>query len=528
MAQPQPQPQPELQVKVYQDAIEPFWTKLPSFFAYPLRFTPLIVIGALSLVSILTAVTGGLLRGLLAYLFLRYAFSVMEQSARGDLNSESPDISMWGGKDHRPLKQTVVFIFYFFILFGLATISAIPVVSKETRAAHAALLAEAAQKVEVRPGVDPTAPRPRKAEAEDDEEETAAAPEPRIPQSYAEAMAMNAAVQQAEPEPDDFRLPLWFYALAILAAIPLPGAIMVIALEDSLVRALNPATTFFFIRAMGKAYFVLWGFFALILTVREVVMHLTANLAAYVRLPLEMMVGSYLMLALFAMMGYALYQFHQELGYGAKVDFESHREKSAAAASGKPVDPMTQQVNIFVKEGRIDEALRYVHDAMRYDKLDPAMNERLHELYKLKGEDAKTLAHGRQYLQALVAAKSGTRAIVLLKKLRAMDATFEPDADTLLPLAQVAVAARDIALATELVKGFDKRFPSHADIPGVYLLVAKVTSEHLHQDDKAMAFLKVLLHRYPNAPVKEEAEKYLAALSSMAKLKAAPAPAPAR
>lgn len=519
----------ELQTKVYQDGIEPFWTRLPQFFAYPFRFTPLVVIGALSLASILTAVTGGLLKGLLAYLFLRYAFSVMEQSATGDFNSESPDISIWGGKDHRPLKQTVVFIFYAFVVFGLATISAVPVVSKEARRAHAEAL-EATRSITLQPGVDPTAPRPQpKAEEPDEEDDPAQAAPERIPQSYAEAMAMQAAgAVPAEPEPDDVRFPFWFYALAILAALPLPGAIMVIAIEDSIVRALNPATTFFFIRAMGKAYFVLWGFFALILTVREVVMHLTANLAAYVRLPLEMMVGSYLMLALFAMMGYALYQFHQELGYGAKVDFESHREKSAAAASGKPVDPMTQQVNIFVKEGRIDEALRYVHDAMRYDKLDPAMNERLHELYKLKGEDAKTLAHGRQYLQALVAAKSGTRAIVLLKKLRAMDATFEPDADTLLPLAQVAVAARDIALATELVKGFDKRFPSHADIPGVYLLVAKVTSEHLHQDDKAMAFLKVLLHRYPNAPVKEEAEKYLAALSSMAKLKAARAPAPAR
>ena len=55
------QAQAELQTKIYQDDIEPFWKKLPGFFAYPLRFTPMVVIGSLALVSILTAVTGGLL-----------------------------------------------------------------------------------------------------------------------------------------------------------------------------------------------------------------------------------------------------------------------------------------------------------------------------------------------------------------------------------------------------------------------------------------------------------------------------------
>jgi hypothetical protein len=522
----QPQPQPELQIKIYQDDIEPFWKKLPEFFAYPFRFTPMVVIGVLSLVSILTAVTGGLLRGLLAYLFLRYAFSVMEQSATGDFNSESPDISMWGGKDHRPFKQTVVFIFYALVVMGLAVVSAVPVVSKEARALHAAQQ-QAAQEIQLKPGVDPTAPRPKaKAEETEDDEEPQAAPE-RIPQSYAEAMAMSAAALPAEPEPDDVRFPPWFYALAILAAIPLPGAIMVIAIEDSLVRALNPATTFFFIRAMGKSYFILWGFFALILTVREAIMHATANLAAYIRLPIEMFVGSYLMLALFAMMGYVLYQYHQELGYEVKVDFDSHREKAATAASGKPVDPMTQQVNAFVKEGRLDEALRYVHDAMRYDKLNPDMNERLHELYKLKGEPEKTVAHGQQYLQSLVAAKRGPKALTLLKRLREMDAKFEPHADARLALATAAMAARDTHGAVDLVKGFDKRFPEHADIPAVYLLGAKITSEHLHQDEKAMAILKALLQRYPNASVKEEAEKYLAVLANMAKLKTTSKPVPA-
>lgn len=527
MAQAQAQAEAQLETRAYQEAIPPFWGKLPSFFAYPFQFAPLVVIGALTLASVFSAFIGGLFKGLLAYLFLRYAFSVMEQSARGDFNSDSPDISTWGGADRRPAKQTIVFLFYAAVLFGLATVAAVPVAKPAAEAALAQPVVQAPA------GVDPTAPRPQPTVEEDEEEgegSVAAAPD-RVPTSYAEAMAMSAA---AEPEPapsEEYRQPAWFYLLAVLAAIPLPGAIMVIALEDNLVRALNPMTTFFFIRAMGKAYFVLWFFFALILGARELVLRLAAEASVFVRLPLEMALGGYLMLVLFATMGYALYQYHQELGYDVKVDFDTHREKevrAASAAAGKPVDPIAQQVNALVKEGRMDEALRVVHDAMRYDKLNADLNERAHQLYVAKGDPAKTLAHGVAYVHSLVAAKRGSKALAALGKLRALDAKFEPNADSLLGLAQAAMAVRDTATAVELVKGFDKRFPGHADTPAVYLLGAKITSEHLHQDEKAMRILQALLQRYPDAAVKEEAQKYLAVLARVARLAASPAAPAAR
>ncbi|HET9652113.1 MAG TPA: hypothetical protein VFP36_07975, partial [Usitatibacter sp.] len=324
---------------------------------------------------------------------------------------------------------------------------------------------------------------------------------------------------------ENVTLPWWFYVLAVVFALPLPGAIMVIAIEDNLLRALNPLTTLFFVQGMGKAYFVLWFFFALILGARAVVMGLIpADASAFVRLPAEMLLGSYLMLALFAMMGYCLYQYHQELGYGVRVDFDNHRRKEAAA-TGKPVDPLTQSVNDFVAQGKLDDALRVVQDAMRYDKLNPELNEKAFNLLQLKGDDAKALAQGANWMKALVAAKRAPGALPVLRKLREMDPAFAPEADSILPLAEAALAARNLALAVELVKGFDKRFPGHADIPGVYFLGARISSEHLSQDDKAIAILRVLLQRYPEAAVSAEAKSYLAVLT---KLAAATGAAPAR
>ena len=143
------------------------------------------------------------------------------------------------------------------------------------------------------------------------------------------------------------------------------------------------------------------------------------------------------------------------------------------------------------------------------------------ELLAMKADKAKTLEHGRMWLKALVRANRGANALAALQELKAIDAAFEPGADLLLPLAHAAAAGGDYAAATELLMDFDKRFPKHADVPGVYLLSAKITSEHLRQHEKAIKILTALLRRYPQAAVKGEAIEYLTALASAAR-KAAP------
>jgi tetratricopeptide (TPR) repeat protein len=488
-------PQPE--ALTYQEAIPPFWSKLGFFFTYPLRFGPMVVISVLSLASAITAFTGGLFRGIIAYLFLRYAFSVMEQAAGGDLNAESPDVNMWGGKDHRPAKQALVFLVYAAMLFGLANLATIAVPPKPIDTARV----EAPQA--------PATPAATPSAASDDEDDDAPAADRRASRYF------DLPDTAAEPEPQT-RLAWWFYVLAIVCAIPLPAAIMVIAVEDRLVSALNPLTTLAYLRGMGAAYFLLWLFFALILVSRSAILAaLPPDMSAFLRVPIETFVGSYMMLALFAMMGYCLYQYHSELGYEVKMDFDSHRAREAAAApDAKPKDPLTQKIDTALAAGKVDDALRFVLDELRFEKLNPDLHERAHKLYVMKGDVPKIVAHGQAYLKALIVAKRAAPAMQLAKKLKEIDPAFEPAPETLLGLAECAYAVKDYDRAIELVRGFDKRFPGHGDIPGVYLLGARITTEHIGQRDKAMQILKVLLQRFPDAPVAEEAKKYLSALAA--------------
>jgi hypothetical protein len=421
-------------------------------------------------------------------------------ASQGDFRSDSPDISVWGGKDHRPFKQAVVTLFYIGLMFGLATVSMKPVPQAP------------------RPAPAVTAPAPAAHQgahesAKDDDEDD---------QPSSAMSSPSAADDDAEPAAPQLVLPAWFWLVAILCAVPLPASFMVIAVEDNLLRALNPLSTFQYIGAMGGGYFVLWLFFIPIIALRMALGMLLPNMSMFVKLPLMFAISSYLLLALFAMMGYCIYQYHQQLGYDVKVDFDQHRKAQSRAteAVGKPVDPLTKRINDLVDAGKIDDAIRVVQDELRFEKLSPDLNERLHKLYVQKGDNALVVKHGAVYMKALVKAKRYPAAMKTASLLKSLDPAFELEPDVLLGLAEGAYAARDYARAIELVRGFDKRFPGHADIPGVYLLGARITSEHGRDDAKAVKILQVLMQRYPDSPVAAEAKQYLDVLMKMPEKKA--------
>ncbi|MGZ5112865.1 MAG: tetratricopeptide repeat protein, partial [Usitatibacter sp.] len=90
------------------------------------------------------------------------------------------------------------------------------------------------------------------------------------------------------------------------------------------------------------------------------------------------------------------------------------------------------------------------------------------------------------------------------------------DSTIILPLAAQASELRRDATAFELLKGFDKRFPDSADIPGVYMLAAKILLEK--QNDFAMA-QKIFLHlvkKFPQHPLAAEATRLAEVAGKMA------------
>lgn len=320
-------------------------------------------------------------------------------------------------------------------------------------------------------------------------------------------------------------LPPWYWVMVIALSLLLPAAALVIALDDAFFRALNPMHALRFIGTMGGAYFVLWAFFLLIAGARQWVLTAGANWSPALRLPAELGLGTYLALVLCALMGYVLYQFHQELRLDVEVDFDTHRKAGgseaiaragsvqAALRKSEPQDPLERKLQALVAEGKVAEAIAELKDQMRYARLDPALNQRLHELYVLQGDNAVTLSHGQQWLASLATARPASETLSALRKLLAIDPAFTiAEGSVVLPAASAASKQGDHELAVRLLKGFDKRFPQHTDTAGVYFLGARLMSEYQRQHDKAARLLRGILAHYPDYVLASDVQTYLTVL----------------
>ncbi|MFZ6656935.1 tetratricopeptide repeat protein [Undibacterium sp. TJN19] len=538
----------EHQIKVYQDDITPFLQRLPAFLLFPFQPAPLIVIAGLSLASIITVFSFGLFRGLIGLFFLRYAYAVMELASMGKLIPKWDDISIWGNKDKRPYKQNLVFFLYFILVLVAANLAIKPDPALATKT-KAPLLKPANAALPVPSSM--TASSSQHDMSDDNDADTADTDEPKTLSQYDMAApgpsdkmmtdAANATGVDSErssgssrdrarygatenvteddnvsEKPGLFARVLdpnvhfskWFYLLVLLFAIPLPAAVMVLAIEDNLFRALNPATSLFFIRGMGASYFVVWLLFGLVLLAGLGVRHLMpATLPQLVSVPLQMFLNFYLILATYSMMGYVLYQYHQQLGLDVLVDFDSHRAQASAAPES--TDPFIRRVEDLLAKGEIDVAIRLIEDEMRYDRFNVDLNERLYQLMQRKGVEAKIIEQGNRYLIALCKAEKNEKAMHMLDELKKRAPDFEVSADHVLLLAKTAFAAHKYGRAMTMIQGFDKKNPQHGDIPGVYLLAARLANEHFRKQAQAISILQVLLKRYPESALSSEASAYL-------------------
>ena len=111
----------DLVIKTRQDDILPFWKKLPFFFLFPFRPSPLVLLACLMLAGVVAGFGLGpfglLFKGILVFLGLRYGFNVLDLFAQGRFEGESPDHTLWNS-DRRPAKFGLV-IALFIVLSSL-------------------------------------------------------------------------------------------------------------------------------------------------------------------------------------------------------------------------------------------------------------------------------------------------------------------------------------------------------------------------------------------------------------------------
>ncbi|HEY2394864.1 MAG TPA: hypothetical protein VGH81_02630 [Rudaea sp.] len=309
----------------------------------------------------------------------------------------------------------------------------------------------------------------------------------------------------------------------LLVATIMPAMVMILAIDEDAVRALNPLAWIALMIRLGGTYFVLVGFFVAALFVQSIVVGiLRVALPGVIVDALVYFAVNYLMVANFHLIGWVIHEHADELGYSGHVELQE-RPPAEAGADALIIDSARRRA----ASGDVDGAIALLRDeiAVRPDAVA------LHEEYRhwLTQNDAQSdlLANSRHFIGALLAHNQDHAAMDAAREAHALDPGFALDKpEHVTRLGAAAAAAGQSQLALDILGGFHKRFRNHADIARNYLLAAKIMAERMNRELQARALLQQIKIVLPNDPLIPEVDAYLAFLDKLAATPAKPAQSP--
>ena len=299
--------------------IQPFWLRIPSFFAYPSQKPVLMVMIGFSVLQVFTYLPGidwivALLLWLAAY---KYSYEVLVHTAEGHL--DPPESRYMAGTDSMGLRQ-------FFLVIGMM------------------LMVQGAW-------------------------------------WFTESMIISG-----------------IFALFLLLAFP--AAIITLGMTRSLFAALNPITWISLIARIGGPYFLVFLFlFFMVSSMGALEAFLEPDSFLFYTLmrPLFYFIDFYFMVAMFHLMGYMIYQYHEELGVEVTATHQRPADRAAA-----PDAPLITQSKDLVQEGKLAEAVDLVGGQLRGHGGTPELHDHYRKLLLLKKDKRALLEHANQYLPILL------------------------------------------------------------------------------------------------------------------------------
>jgi hypothetical protein len=309
------------------------------------------------------------------------------------------------------------------------------------------------------------------------------------------------------------------FVVGALLMSALPAMMMILALEEGLLRALNPLVWLMIAARIGRSYLILAGLFIGALFVQSIVaLMIEPAVPGFVAVPLVYFVVGYLMIANFHLIGSVIHEHRDELGYAGHLELQDevpHTDKSRA---------ILDSARARSSAGDVRGALALLRDELAaHADLLPVHDEYRHWL-RQDGDKPELVAHGKKYIPVLLQKGQDRRAIDVARECQVLDPAFALDKpEDVTRLAHAAADAGQTQVALGLLAGFHKRFRNHADIGRNYLLAAKLWAERMNKEMQARAMLNQIKVAFPDDPVIPQVDAYLDFLD---KLAATPAKTP--
>jgi len=301
--------------------------------------------------------------------------------------------------------------------------------------------------------------------------------------------------------------------LVVLAffTLALPASIMMLAVDKSVRRALNPMALTSLMLTVGWPYWLLWFCCQCILAgpyiIASVVIgdaeHGPAGVGTFLAINF---ITVYFSVVFYTMLGYVLFQYQHELGYNPDNEDDSdlsHDDFIKARVLG--------EVAMLVSDQKYQQARHSLRSALDAVKDDTQLHQRYHKLLMLLEDDDALSNHGEYLIGLLMAERQTAHAVSVVLDIQSRLPAFKlTQTDTALTLAKLMVAQGHYRNAVRLLHNLHKHQPNDRLIPAAYLLVARTLSEFLGDAKNANAIVRYTLSQYPDCQERQEFKTLLA------------------
>lgn len=280
----------------------------------------------------------------------------------------------------------------------------------------------------------------------------------------------------------------------------LPASIMILAVEKSVRRALNPLAQLSLMTAVGWPYLLLW----LCVQIVSVGPYYSFDLLAGILsdglvLPVLVGISAYFTFALYTMLGYVLFEYQQELGFSALVDDDAFDAPSFEKARA------LGETRVLIKEGDYVRARAGLRKALDLVPDDMELHQYYHRLLMLLDDDSALINHAHYFVEMAQRQQTLSRAVAVVLDVQKRAPAFQiENTQTALELARLMQMQGQHRAAVRLFHNLHKTRPDDPYLPDAYFLVAKIFFERLNEVDKAKALLAFLLKKYPQAKQRHE------------------------
>jgi tetratricopeptide (TPR) repeat protein len=299
--------------------------------------------------------------------------------------------------------------------------------------------------------------------------------------------------------------------VSVILAFGFPGMMMSLAMDENVLHALNPSTWLQVMARLGWPYFVAAALCLVInASMANVQALLDPYMPAFIAIVVFYFLANYAVITTFHLMGYLIYQYHDELGYVVEERLPVRR------VTDDPDQALLDQASGFVQAGNPEAATELLRGHLRERGGSDALHTQYRKLLRLADNRDELLHHGRDYISALLAQEKDKRAVDIARECTEIDPAFAPaQSEQVAQLAQKAASVGLTQVAIRLLSGFHKRYPKSKDIPQNYLLAAKLLHERMGEDRQAQALLRQLQTVYPDHALRPDIDAQLALVERM-------------